>query len=122
MEFFGEIGLLTAIDHFEPFAAQIALERFPRQGPVAAATGNEGNALGADLFGMQAAGGDLTTLPGTECFRVVVARDGDLAAKNVQPGVKVMTVVGFSCVRSQAGVDDAKAVLPECSLEFKTIH
>jgi hypothetical protein len=123
MEIFGEIGFLTAINHLEPFAPQIALESLSRERPaIAAATGDIGDALAADLFGMQAAGGDFTTLPGTECFRVVVARYGDLAAKDEQSGVEVMTVVGFSRVRSQAGVDDAKAVVPECSLEFKTIH
>jgi hypothetical protein len=123
MEIFGQIRFLTAINHLEPFAPQIALESLSRErAAIAAATGDIGDALGANLFGMQAAGGDFTALPGTECFRVVVARYGDLAAKNEQSGVEVMTVVGFSRVRSQAGVDDAKAVAPEVSLEFKTIH
>ena len=123
MEIFGEIRFLTAINHLEPFAPQIALESLSRERPtIAAATGDIGDALGANLFGMQAAGGDFTALPGTECFRVVVARYGDLAAKNEQSGVEVMTMVGFSRVRSQARVDDAKAVAPEVSLEFKTIH
>ncbi len=83
MALFGEIRFLTAINHLKPFAPQIALESLSRKRPaIAAATGDIGHALGANLFGMQAAGGDFTTLPGTECFRVVVARYGDLAAKD----------------------------------------
>jgi hypothetical protein len=94
MEIFGEIRFLTAINHLEPFAPQIALESLSRErAAIAAATGDIGYALGANLFGMQAAGGDFTALPGTECFRVVVARYGDLAAKNEQSGVEVMPLL-----------------------------
>ena len=67
MHIFGEVGLLTAMNDFETLAPQIAFERLARERPaVAAAAGQIGDALRANLLGMHAAGGHLAALSGTE--------------------------------------------------------
>src|ERR1700722_2628604 len=123
MHFFDEVGLLTAMNDLEPLAAQIAFERLAREWPaVAAAAGQIGDALRANLLGVHAAGGHLAALSGAERLRDVVARDGDLSAEHEQPGVKVMAVVGFFHVRPQAGENGPEAVAPQFRFEFDLVH
>jgi hypothetical protein len=123
MHILGDPGLLAAMNDLKALAAQVALKRLAREWPaVAAAAGDVGDALGADVLGMHAVGGHLTALPGTEGFRIIVAGNGDLTAKDKEPGVEIVAVIGYPQVRCQTGVDDAVALAPQFRFEFETIH
>ena len=93
MQILGKAGLLAAMNDLKALAAEIALKRLSRKPPVAAATGHIGHTLGADMLGMHGVGGHLTALPGAEGFRLIVAGNGNLAAKNEELGVEIMAVI-----------------------------
>jgi hypothetical protein len=94
MHILGKAGRLAAMNDLKTLAALVALKRLARKRPaVTAATGDISDALGADMLGMHAVGGHLTALPGAERFRLIVAGDGDLAAKDEELGVKIMAVI-----------------------------
>jgi len=95
MDVLYEARRLAAMNHLKALAAQVALKRLARKRPaVTAAAGHIGDALGADMLGMHAVGGYLTTLPGAQGFRIIIADNGDLAAKDKEPGVEIVAVIG----------------------------
>jgi hypothetical protein len=123
MQILGNIRLLAAVNDLKALAAQVALKRLACEPPaVAAATGHIGDALGADMLGMHAAGGHLTALPSAEGFRLIVTGNGDLTAKDEELGVEIMAMIGYPQIRCQAGVDNAVALTPEFRFKFETIH
>jgi hypothetical protein len=74
------------------------------------------------MLGMHAVGRHLTALPGAEGFRLIVAGNRDLAAKDEELGVEIVAVIGYPQVRCEAGVDNAVALVPEFRFKFNTIH
>ena len=76
----------------------------------------------ANLLGVQAAGGYFAALSGTKGLRLVVARDGDLAAQYEKSGIEVMAVVGFFHVRPQTGENGPEAVATQFRFEFGLVH
>jgi hypothetical protein len=46
------------------------------------------------VLGMHAVGRHLTALPGAKRFWLIVARDGDLAAEDIELGVEIVAVIG----------------------------
>jgi hypothetical protein len=74
------------------------------------------------MLGVHAIGGHLATLSSPEGFRVVVTGDRDLAAKDEEPGVEIVAMVGYFHIRRQAGIDDAETVAALFCFEFYTVH
>ena len=74
------------------------------------------------MLGMHGVGGHLTALSGAEGFRLIVAGNGDLAAKDEELGVEIMEVIAYPHIRCEAGMHDAITLAPEFRFKFETVH
>ena len=106
VQVFGEVGLLSPVHDFEPFAPQVAFEGLAgERTSVPAPPGQQGDALDADMLGVHAAGRHFEALPRAEGDGSVVAGDGDFAAQDQGLGVEIMAVIGGYMVRLHTGVN-----------------
>jgi len=87
-----------------------------------APSSDKGDALGADMLGVNFAGGNCTTVPGSERFSLPATGQRDLAADHHDARIPIMRVFGVHRARLELAVEDLVALATQISLEFALVH
>ena len=77
-----------------------------------------GDAPGADMLGVNFAGGNGATVPGSERFSFPATGQRDLAAYHHDARIPIMRVFGVHRARLKPAVEDLVALATQISLEF----
>ena len=81
-----------------------------------------GDALGADMLGVNFAGGNRTTVPGSERFSLPATGQRDLAADHHHARIPIMRLFGVDCARLKPAVEDLVTLATQISFEFALVH
>jgi hypothetical protein len=84
--------------------------------------GDIGDALWADTLGVNFAGGNLATVPGSEGFGFPASGQRDFATDHHDAGIPVMRVIGVHCPRLQPAIEDLVTLASQIGFEFPLGH